>query len=118
MVEEFSFFCHREIVFPVHFYAFINECFYLIHLYFCYINSLLAAQIEARMFHEATQSDKALYNRLVPKERGVRKFSAIQVQNTISKHKVLLVCHALSRHEVIMWATTVPGEAVLLKILT
>lgn len=43
-------------------------------------NNLLAAQIEARMFHEATQSDKALYNRLVPKEKNVRKFSAIQVR--------------------------------------
>lgn len=42
-------------------------------------NNLLAAQIEARMFHEATQSDKALYNRLVPKDKGVRKFSNIQV---------------------------------------
>lgn len=30
-------------------------------------NNLLAAQIEARMFHEKTQSDKALYSRLVPK---------------------------------------------------
>ncbi len=42
-------------------------------------NNLLAAQIEARMFHEATQSDKALYSRLVPKDKGTRKFSAIQV---------------------------------------
>ena len=42
-------------------------------------NNLLAAQIEARMFHEATQSDKALYARLVPKDKGTRKFSAIQV---------------------------------------
>ncbi len=37
-------------------------------------NNLLAAQIEARMFHEATQSDKALYTRLVPKSNGVREF--------------------------------------------
>lgn len=42
-------------------------------------NNLLAAQIEARMFHESTQTDKALYNRLVPSVKGNRAFSAIQV---------------------------------------
>lgn len=42
-------------------------------------NNLLAAQIDARMFHEATQTDQALYGRLVPKVKGVRKFSQIQV---------------------------------------
>lgn len=35
------------------------------------------------MFHESTQSDKALYNRLVPKEKGVRKFSAIQIRRLV-----------------------------------
>ena len=29
-------------------------------------NNLLAAAIDARMFHEATQSDEALFNRLCP----------------------------------------------------
>jgi methylenetetrahydrofolate dehydrogenase (NADP+) / methenyltetrahydrofolate cyclohydrolase / formyltetrahydrofolate synthetase len=29
------------------------------------------------MFHEATQKDKALYNRLVPKKNGVRKFAPV-----------------------------------------
>lgn len=43
-------------------------------------NNLLAAQLDARIFHEATQSDKALYDRLVPKIKGVRKFSAIQLR--------------------------------------
>ncbi|KAK3865534.1 hypothetical protein Pcinc_028863 [Petrolisthes cinctipes] len=42
-------------------------------------NNLLAAQIDARMFHEATQTDQALYGRLVPKVKGVRKFSPIQI---------------------------------------
>lgn len=42
-------------------------------------NNLLAAQLDARMFHESTQSDKALYNRLVPKKGGIRTFSAVQV---------------------------------------
>uniref|UniRef100_A0A8C5H016 C-1-tetrahydrofolate synthase, cytoplasmic n=1 Tax=Gouania willdenowi TaxID=441366 RepID=A0A8C5H016_GOUWI len=42
-------------------------------------NNLVAAAIDARMFHEATQSDKALYNRLVPLSAGQRKFSPIQI---------------------------------------
>jgi methylenetetrahydrofolate dehydrogenase (NADP+)/methenyltetrahydrofolate cyclohydrolase/formyltetrahydrofolate synthetase len=42
-------------------------------------NNLLAAQIDTRMFHEKTQSDKALYGRLVPGKPGMRKFSNIQV---------------------------------------
>ncbi|XP_069788370.1 monofunctional C1-tetrahydrofolate synthase, mitochondrial isoform X2 [Narcine bancroftii] len=42
-------------------------------------NNLLAAAIDARMFHEATQSDQALYNRLVPTVNGQRHFSAIQL---------------------------------------
>ena len=43
-------------------------------------NNLLAAQLEARMFHESTQSDTALFNRLVPASKGVRKFSNIQLR--------------------------------------
>ncbi|XP_029281541.1 monofunctional C1-tetrahydrofolate synthase, mitochondrial isoform X2 [Cottoperca gobio] len=42
-------------------------------------NNLLAAAIDARMLHEATQSDKALFNRLVPSVNGVRRFSPIQI---------------------------------------
>ncbi|XP_068135649.1 monofunctional C1-tetrahydrofolate synthase, mitochondrial [Hyperolius riggenbachi] len=42
-------------------------------------NNLLAAAIDARILHESTQSDKALYNRLVPPIGGVRKFSPIQI---------------------------------------
>ncbi|XP_014886776.1 monofunctional C1-tetrahydrofolate synthase, mitochondrial isoform X2 [Poecilia latipinna] len=42
-------------------------------------NNLLAAAIDARMLHEATQSDKSLFNRLVPSVYGVRKFSPIQI---------------------------------------
>ncbi|XP_064411256.1 monofunctional C1-tetrahydrofolate synthase, mitochondrial [Latimeria chalumnae] len=42
-------------------------------------NNLLAAAIDARILHEATQSDKALYNRLVPLVNGVRQFSSIQL---------------------------------------
>jgi methylenetetrahydrofolate dehydrogenase (NADP+)/methenyltetrahydrofolate cyclohydrolase/formyltetrahydrofolate synthetase len=41
-------------------------------------NNLLAAAIDARIFHESTQADSALYNRLVPSVKGVRKFSSIQ----------------------------------------
>ncbi|KAG5322047.1 C1TC protein, partial [Acromyrmex heyeri] len=43
-------------------------------------NNLLAAQIDARYFHESTQSDKSLYDRLVPTIKGVRKFSKIQLR--------------------------------------
>ena len=41
-------------------------------------NNLLAAQIEARRFHELTQTDQALYGRLVPEKKGKREFSAVQ----------------------------------------
>jgi len=40
-------------------------------------NNLLAAQLDTRMFHEATQTDEALFNRLCPANKGVRKFSPI-----------------------------------------
>ncbi|XP_074852460.1 C-1-tetrahydrofolate synthase, cytoplasmic isoform X2 [Carettochelys insculpta] len=43
-------------------------------------NNLVAAAIDARIFHELTQSDQALYNRLVPLINGVRKFSDIQIR--------------------------------------
>ncbi|ESP00125.1 hypothetical protein LOTGIDRAFT_201055 [Lottia gigantea] len=42
-------------------------------------NNLLAAAIEARMFHESTQKDEALYNRLVPEKKGKREFCPIQI---------------------------------------
>lgn len=38
-------------------------------------NNLLAAAIDTRMFHENTQKDAALYKRLVPSKKGVRKFT-------------------------------------------
>ncbi|KAJ3298197.1 tetrahydrofolate synthase [Rhizoclosmatium sp. JEL0117] len=40
-------------------------------------NNLLAAAIDARIFHEATQTDTALFDRLCPKKKGVRSFSAV-----------------------------------------
>lgn len=43
-------------------------------------NNLLAAQIETRMFHEKTQTDKALFNRLVPLKNGKREFCPIQLR--------------------------------------
>uniref|UniRef100_A0A8C3RDM5 formate--tetrahydrofolate ligase n=1 Tax=Cyanoderma ruficeps TaxID=181631 RepID=A0A8C3RDM5_9PASS len=42
-------------------------------------NNLLAAAIDARILHENTQSDKSLYNRLVPVVNGMRGFSPIQL---------------------------------------
>ncbi|KAJ1365341.1 C-1-tetrahydrofolate synthase, cytoplasmic [Parelaphostrongylus tenuis] len=42
-------------------------------------NNLLAAAIDARMFHESTQSDQALFNRLYPaNKKGERPLSAVQ----------------------------------------
>ncbi|KAL7419843.1 tetrahydrofolate synthase [Cryptotrichosporon argae] len=38
-------------------------------------NNLLAAALDARMFHEATQTDKQLFARLTPAKKGVRTFS-------------------------------------------
>ncbi|KAG6814346.1 hypothetical protein H0H92_010931 [Tricholoma furcatifolium] len=40
-------------------------------------NNLLAAALDARMFHEATQSDKALFSRLVPSKKGKREFAPL-----------------------------------------
>lgn len=42
-------------------------------------NNLLAAAIDTRILHENTQTDKALYNRLVPLVNGAREFSKIQL---------------------------------------
>jgi len=38
-------------------------------------NNLLAAAIDARIFHESTQKDKPLFDRLVPAKKGVRTFA-------------------------------------------
>ncbi|KAF7304887.1 FTHFS-domain-containing protein [Mycena kentingensis (nom. inval.)] len=43
-------------------------------------NNLLAAALDARMFHEATQSDKALYSRLVPTKKGKREFAPLMIK--------------------------------------
>ncbi|PPQ93304.1 hypothetical protein CVT25_014433 [Psilocybe cyanescens] len=40
-------------------------------------NNLLAAALDARIFHEGTQSDKALYSRLVPTKKGKREFAPL-----------------------------------------
>lgn len=43
-------------------------------------NNLLAAAIDTRMFHESSQSDKALFNRLCPADKhGERKFAASMI---------------------------------------
>ncbi|KAF7725240.1 tetrahydrofolate synthase [Apophysomyces ossiformis] len=43
-------------------------------------NNLLAAAIDARMFHENTQTDKALFNRLCPTQKGVKKFAPVMLK--------------------------------------
>ncbi|KAK7103817.1 C-1-tetrahydrofolate synthase, cytoplasmic-like [Littorina saxatilis] len=42
-------------------------------------NNLVAAAIDARIFHEATQSDEALFKRLVPTAKGKQEFCKIQL---------------------------------------
>ena len=44
-------------------------------------NNLLAAAIDTRMFHERTQSDEALFDRLCPPTKdGVRRFSPVMIR--------------------------------------
>ncbi|GAB4818996.1 hypothetical protein N2152v2_006042 [Parachlorella kessleri] len=44
-------------------------------------NNLLAAAIEVRMFHEATQKDEALFNRLCPADKdGSRRFAPVMLR--------------------------------------
>jgi methylenetetrahydrofolate dehydrogenase (NADP+)/methenyltetrahydrofolate cyclohydrolase/formyltetrahydrofolate synthetase len=43
-------------------------------------NNLVAAALDARMFHEATTPDKSLYNRLVPPKKGVRTFAPLMLK--------------------------------------
>lgn len=50
-------------------------------------NNLLAAQLDARVFHEKTLSNKSLYDRLVPNVKGKRCFSKIQVRLLATKTK-------------------------------
>ena len=43
-------------------------------------NNLLAAQLDARMFHEKTQPLQSFYKRFVPSKEGLRIFSEIQMK--------------------------------------
>ncbi|KAG0171919.1 tetrahydrofolate synthase [Apophysomyces sp. BC1034] len=43
-------------------------------------NNLLAAAIDTRIFHENTQSDKALLNRLCPTQKGAKKFAPVMLK--------------------------------------
>lgn len=43
-------------------------------------NNLLAAAIDTRMFHEDTQKDEALFNRLCPAKNGVRRFAPVMLK--------------------------------------
>jgi formyltetrahydrofolate synthetase len=48
-------------------------------------NNLLAAAIDTRMFHEASQSDKALFNRLCPKDKKGKRHFARGMQGRLKK---------------------------------
>ncbi|KAJ1850351.1 tetrahydrofolate synthase [Coemansia sp. RSA 638] len=43
-------------------------------------NNLVAAAVDARYFHESTQTDTQLFNRLCPKKKGVRKFANVMLR--------------------------------------
>lgn len=43
-------------------------------------NNLLAAALDARLFHEATQTDKGLFSRLVPSKKGKREFAPLMLK--------------------------------------
>ncbi|KXS12444.1 FTHFS-domain-containing protein [Gonapodya prolifera JEL478] len=43
-------------------------------------NNLLAASIDARIFHEATSTDEQLFNRLCPLKKGTRAFSPVMLR--------------------------------------
>ena len=47
-------------------------------------NNLLAAAIDTRIFHENSQSDKALFNRLCPPNKeGKRRFADVMLRRLI-----------------------------------
>jgi methylenetetrahydrofolate dehydrogenase (NADP+)/methenyltetrahydrofolate cyclohydrolase/formyltetrahydrofolate synthetase len=48
-------------------------------------NNLLAAAIDTRIFHEARQSDEALFKRLFPEDKGGNRSFARGMQNRVKK---------------------------------
>lgn len=48
-------------------------------------NNLLAAAIDTRMFHESTQSDTALFNRLCPKDKKGKRHFSVSMQGRLKK---------------------------------
>ncbi len=48
-------------------------------------NNLMAAAIDARMFHEASQSDDALFRRLFPEDKQGRRYFARGMRNRVKK---------------------------------
>ena len=48
-------------------------------------NNLLAAAIDTRMFHESSQSDQALFNRLCPKDKKGKRHFSVSMQGRLKK---------------------------------
>ena len=48
-------------------------------------NNLLAAAIDTRMFHESSQSDKALFDRLCPADKRGKRHFAVGMQGRLKK---------------------------------
>uniref|UniRef100_A0A0F7Z0E2 C-1-tetrahydrofolate synthase, cytoplasmic n=1 Tax=Micrurus fulvius TaxID=8637 RepID=A0A0F7Z0E2_MICFL len=63
-------------------------------------NNLVAAAIDARIFHEATQSDQALYSRLVPSVDSVRNFSDVQIRRLQRLHIMKMDPATLTNDEI------------------
>ena len=68
-------------------------------------NNLLAAAIDARNFHESTQSDTALFNRLCPVGKdGKRKFAAVMLKRLEKLGIQTTVPEELTEEEKGRWA--------------
>ena len=62
-------------------------------------NNLLSAAIDARMFHEATQPDDALFNRLVPKNKQGKRVLTLIQQRRLERLGIKLVDDAEQLNE-------------------
>ena len=85
-----------RLIFSFFSYHPISFCFHLSAI--TAANNLVAAQIDARMFHEKTQSDQALFKRLCPAEKdGSREFSGPMLRRLkkLGGKDVLLVFYSL-----------------------
>lgn len=77
-------------------------------------NNLLAAAIDARILHESTQTNDALFKRLVPAKKGGREFVPIQLRRLKVQHKFSITYMQLVEA---FWFASVFTVATLQQIL-